>query len=105
MVSSFLDKYKVSAFALICDNIKIVYWGPMKPSKVGHNEERRSYAEIRKYCDYNWTLKLSNSGINGVKNFSPVEFMHKYLGKTGNLRDLQSDNSFLADSLYYLLFE
>ena len=79
------------------------------PSKVGHNEERRSYAEIRKYCDYNWTLKLSNSGINGVKNFSPVEFMHKYLGKTGNLRDLdpksfQSDNAFLADSMIGLRY-
>ena len=74
------------------------------PSKVGHNEERRSYAEIRKHCDYNWTLTLSNSGINGVKNFSPVEFMHKYLGKTGNLRDLQSDNAFLADSMIGLRY-
>ena len=80
------------------------------PSKVGHNEERRSYAEIRKYCDYNRTLKLSNSGINGVKNFSPVEFMQKYFDDRGNIshEQIMVNHSFSGDSmigLRYLLDE
>ena len=44
--------YDKSAFASICDRIKTVYWSPMMSSKVGHNEERRSCDEIRKYYNY-----------------------------------------------------